>query len=48
MLYMMPLLIVYAAYRFSAAVALYWITSNIFTIGQELYTRHKMRGAKTA
>ncbi|MEI6316101.1 MAG: YidC/Oxa1 family membrane protein insertase [bacterium] len=42
MLYFMPFIVVYAAYRFSAAVAIYWITSNIFTIGQELYTRNKI------
>jgi len=43
MLYVLPVMIVIIAYRVSAAVALYWITSNIFTIGQELYTRSKMR-----
>ena len=37
MLYILPFMIVFIAYRVSAAVALYWITSNIFTIGQELY-----------
>lgn len=42
MLYVVPIIALYAAYKFSAAVALYWITSNIFTIGQELYTRRKM------
>ena len=42
MLYVLPLMIVFIAYRVSAAVALYWITSNIFTIGQELYTRRKI------
>ena len=42
MLYILPLVVIYPAYRFSAAVALYWITSNIFTVGQELYTRHKI------
>jgi YidC/Oxa1 family membrane protein insertase len=46
MMYFLPIMIVFIAYRVSAAVALYWITSNIFTIGQELYTRRKMR--KTA
>ena len=46
MLYILPLVVIYPAYRFSAAVALYWITSNIFTIGQELYTRHKLKGGK--
>lgn len=42
-LYFLPIMIVFIAYRVSAAVALYWITSNIFTIGQELYTARKMR-----
>jgi len=44
MLYVLPIMIVIIAYRVSAAVALYWITSNIFTIAQELYTRRKMKG----
>ena len=47
MLYFLPLMIVFIAYRVSAAVALYWITSNIFTIGQELYTRRQMAKNKT-
>ena len=47
MLYILPLVVIYPAYRFSAAVALYWITSNIFTVGQELYTRRKMRAQGT-
>jgi YidC/Oxa1 family membrane protein insertase len=44
MMFMMPVLIAYGAYRFSAAVALYWVTSNVFTIGQEIYTKNKMKG----
>jgi YidC/Oxa1 family membrane protein insertase len=48
MLYVLPIMIAVIAYRVSAAVALYWITSNIFTIGQELYTRHKMKALKKA
>ncbi len=47
MLYVLPVMIVIIAYKVSAAVALYWITSNIFTIGQELYTRRKMKKAGT-
>ena len=43
MLYVLPVLIAIIAYRLSGAVALYWITSNMFTVGQELYTRRKMR-----
>ncbi len=45
MLYVLPVMIIIIAYRVSAAVALYWITSNLFTIGQELYTRRKMKKA---
>ncbi len=43
MLYVLPIMIAFIAYRVSAAVALYWITSNIFTIGQEIYTRWHMK-----
>jgi len=43
MKYFFPLLIGYIAYRFYAAVALYWVASNIFAIGQELYVRWRMR-----
>ncbi len=42
-LYILPIMVGFIAYRVSAAVALYWITSNIFTIAQELYTARKMR-----
>jgi YidC/Oxa1 family membrane protein insertase len=44
MLYGLPIMTAGLSYfLFPSAVALYWITSNIFTIGQELYTRRKMR-----
>lgn len=41
MKYMMPFIIFFIAYSASAAVALYWATSNLFTIGQELVIRRK-------
>ncbi|MFA5751325.1 MAG: YidC/Oxa1 family membrane protein insertase [Candidatus Paceibacterota bacterium] len=41
MKYVFPLIVVFIAYRISGAVALYWITSNIFTIGQQIYARRK-------
>ncbi|MEN9614242.1 MAG: hypothetical protein RLZZ347_549 [Candidatus Parcubacteria bacterium] len=42
MRYGMPVIVFFAAYNFSAVIALYWITSNLFGIGQELYMRkHK-------
>lgn len=46
MTYVLPIMITFIAYQVSAAVALYWITSNIVTIGQELYTIKKLKGGK--
>ncbi|MBP6884637.1 MAG: membrane protein insertase YidC [Candidatus Pacebacteria bacterium] len=43
MIYILPIMITVIAYRISAAVALYWIASNIFTIAQEFYTIRKIR-----
>ncbi len=40
--YILPVFIAFIAYKFSAAVAIYWITSNIFTIVQEWYIRHQL------
>ena len=37
--YILPVFIAFVAWRVSAAVALYWIVSNIFTIVQEWYIR---------
>lgn len=39
MRYVLPIFVVGFAYFISAAIALYWATSNIFAIGQELYVR---------
>lgn len=39
MKYIFPFIIVFIAYRISGAVALYWITSNLFAVGQQLYAR---------
>lgn len=43
MRYVMPVFIAVFAYIISAAVALYWITSNMFAIGQELVIRKHVR-----
>jgi YidC/Oxa1 family membrane protein insertase len=40
--YILPVFITVIAYQISAAVALYWITSNIFTIVQEWYIRRQL------
>ncbi len=41
--YILPLVIVFVAYIATAAVALYWITSNIFAIGQEIYVKRTIK-----
>jgi len=41
MTYVMPLFIMFIAYTFGAIIALYFIVSNIFSIGQEIYIRKK-------
>ncbi len=41
MKYIFPLLVVFIAWKISAAVAIYWITSNIFAIGQQIYANKK-------
>lgn len=42
MKYTMPILIGFFAYAVPAAVAVYWIVSNIFTIAQEIVIRKKL------
>jgi len=42
MKYVMPVFVGFIAYQVSAAIALYWATSNIFTIIQELAIRKKL------
>lgn len=41
MRYGMPVIVTIVAFIISSAVALYWLTSNLFTIGQELYVRRR-------
>jgi YidC/Oxa1 family membrane protein insertase len=40
--YVLPIIIGVVSYTLSVAVSLYWITNNLFTIGQEMYTRRKI------
>ncbi len=40
--YFLPVFVAIIAYTISAAVALYWITSNIFTIAQEWHVRRSL------
>ncbi len=48
MKYVFPILIFFIAYRVSGAVALYWITSNIFTIFQQIYVAKRKHLVVTA
>jgi YidC/Oxa1 family membrane protein insertase len=41
MRYVMPIIIIIAAYTISAAIALYFTVSNLMSIGQEFVVRHK-------
>lgn len=40
--YVLPVFIAFIAWKISAAVALYWVVSNIFTIAQEWHIRRKL------
>lgn len=39
MQYVFPFLVAFIAYSISGAIALYWITSNMFAVGQQLYAK---------
>jgi len=41
MKYVFPFLVAFIAYSISGAVALYWITSNLFMVGQQIYIKKK-------
>lgn len=45
--YAFPLLMTGFAYALNSAVALYWITSNIFAICQEMYIKYRMKEENT-
>ncbi|OGI46086.1 hypothetical protein A2121_01905 [Candidatus Nomurabacteria bacterium GWB1_40_6] len=41
MKYVFPFIVAFIAYSISGAVALYWITSNLFMVGQQIYVKKK-------
>jgi membrane protein insertase Oxa1/YidC/SpoIIIJ len=43
MRYVFPVIAAIISYNISAAISLYWSTSNVFTICQELYLRKKLK-----
>ena len=42
MKYFFPILVFFISYKISGVIALYWLTSNLFTIGQEIVVRKKI------
>ncbi len=47
MKYVFPVIVFFIAYSISGVIALYWLTSNIFTIGQEIVVRKKLTKASS-
>jgi YidC/Oxa1 family membrane protein insertase len=43
MKYIFPVMIFFISYHVAAALAIYWTTSNLFMIGQELYIRRQLK-----
>ena len=41
MKYVFPFIIAFISYQLSGAVALYWITSNLFMVGQQIYVKRE-------
>lgn len=41
--YVLPVIITVVAYTFVSVVSLYWVVSNLFSIGQEIYIRNTIR-----
>lgn len=46
MKYFFPILVFFISYKISGVIALYWLTSNLFTIGQEIVVRRKLAQTK--
>lgn len=42
MKYFFPVIVFFISYNISGVIALYWLTTNLFSIGQELYVRRKL------
>jgi YidC/Oxa1 family membrane protein insertase len=48
MRFVLPVLAFFVSWTISAAIAIYWITSNVFTIAQELVIRRTVRDKEVA
>ncbi|MBI2065752.1 MAG: membrane protein insertase YidC [Candidatus Zambryskibacteria bacterium] len=43
MKYFFPVIVFFISYSISGAIALYWLTTNLFSIAQELFIRRKLK-----
>ncbi len=43
MKYFFPVIVLFISYQLAGVIALYWLTTNLFTIAQELIVRRKLR-----
>ena len=43
MKYIFPIIVFFISYSISGAIALYWLTTNLFSIGQEIFIRKKLK-----
>jgi membrane protein insertase Oxa1/YidC/SpoIIIJ len=43
MKFLFPVLVFFISYTISGVIALYWFTTNLFSIAQELYIRKKLK-----
>lgn len=48
MKYFFPVIVFFISYSISGAIALYWLTTNLFSIGQEIFVRRKLKPADKA
>lgn len=46
MKYLFPIIVFFISYNISGAIALYWLTSNLFSIGQEIFIRKRLKTAQ--
>ncbi|MEK7135524.1 MAG: YidC/Oxa1 family membrane protein insertase [Patescibacteria group bacterium] len=48
MKYIFPVIVFFISYRISGVIALYWLTTNLFSIAQDLYVRSTLTKAKAS
>jgi len=46
MKYFFPVIVFFISYKISGVIALYWFTTNLFSIAQELFVRKNIKGSQ--